>query len=242
MTACPADLPSNHRYGKNCCCHGGCCWSHCRSLPRWTGCLPEGAYWVKKPDSPKKRPTYKAIMPVNCEGMNSKCAEDEFCMLSGVHQWGTLNYRCAKKLAPGSVCQVMFLYCELQLYIDKWIVVDKWRGDILSKRFWGCNTRFFPLRMTPGAGRKQNALLGIIVFINARMEDAAVTWTRSTLKRKIVATHIRSNSNAPAIWSVSQDILCAFQRTLNGTASQIAILATAAKMSFRVRIRNIQFL
>jgi len=105
MTACPADLPSNHRYGKNCCCHGGCCWSHCTRLPRWTGCLPEGGYWVKKPESKKGRPTYKAVMPVNCQGMNKECADDEFCMLSGVHEWGTLNYRCAKKLAPGSVCQ-----------------------------------------------------------------------------------------------------------------------------------------
>ena len=242
MRSCPKDLKSNHEYNRNCCCHAGCCWSHCTRLPFMTGCLPEGGYWVKKPTGNAwlaMIPEWE--LPVNCHGQNSKCANDEFCILDGVLS-KTLNYRCAKKLAPGSVCQVMFLYCELQLYIDKWIVVDKWRGDILSKRFWGCNTRFFPLRMTPGAGRKQNALLGIIVFINARMEDAAVTWTRSTLKRKIVATHIRSNSNAPAIWSVSQDILCAFQRTLNGTASQIAILATAAKMSFRVRIRNIQFL
>ena len=51
MTDCPATLPTNHKYGKNCCCHAGCCWNHCDRLPGKTGCLPEGGYWVKKPNT-----------------------------------------------------------------------------------------------------------------------------------------------------------------------------------------------
>jgi len=41
---------------------------------------------------------------VNCDGQNSKCASDEFCVLDGVRS-KTLIYQCTKKLAPGSVCQ-----------------------------------------------------------------------------------------------------------------------------------------
>jgi len=41
---------------------------------------------------------------VNCDGQNSKCASDEFCVLDGVRS-KTLNYRCAKKLPVGARCE-----------------------------------------------------------------------------------------------------------------------------------------
>ena len=53
------------------------------------------------------------------------CLSDETCVFDGVNN-KVFVHKCSKKLAPGSVCQVLFLYCELEPKVDKSDVVHKW--------------------------------------------------------------------------------------------------------------------
>ena len=67
---------------------------------------------------------------------------EEFCAYDGIQDKAAV-FKCARKVAVGEYCEVSFLYCELQPNVDKCVVVGKWRGDILSQKFCGCNIRFF---------------------------------------------------------------------------------------------------